>query len=112
MRAQLTIRTAVVSHHVRLGMAQWLALLAAMPPSVMPHLMRDIGQFLPSDRLAELGWRIVGGQASVPGAFLVLTAWTAGGGLAALLAYRRRAIRPAGWTPGVGSRGAPAARRA
>lgn len=134
----LVALTAVVSHHVQLSAAQWLALLAAMwagvvplallglaigylasddiafpltmalyfalgalgglwmPLSVMPHLMRDIGQVLPSDGLAELGWRIAGGQASVPAAMLVLAAWTLGSGLAALLAYRWRAIRPVG----------------
>ena len=124
--------TAVVSHHVQLSAAQWLAMLAAMwagvlplallglaigylaadevafpltmalyfalgalgglwmPPSVMPHAMQDIGQALPSNAVAELGWRITGGQASVPKAVLVLAAWTLGSGLAALLAYRRR----------------------
>ena len=64
-----------------------------MPPSVMPHLMRDIGRLLPSNSLAELGWQIAGGQASVPTAVLVLAAWTVGSGLIAILAYRRRAIR-------------------
>ena len=63
-----------------------------MPPSVMPHAMQDIGQALPSNAVAELGWRIAGGQASVPKAVLVLAAWTLGSGLAALLAYRRRNI--------------------
>jgi ABC-2 type transport system permease protein len=134
----LVALTAVISHHVQLSAAQWLALLAAMwaavlplallglaigylasddvafpltmalyfalgalgglwmPPSVMPHLMRDIGQALPSDGLAELGWRIAGGQASVPAAILVLAAWTLGSGLAAQLAYRRRAAGPGG----------------
>ena len=128
----LVALTAVVSHHVQLGAAQWLAMLAAMwagvlqlallglaigylaadevafpltmalyfalgalgglwmPPSVMPHAMQDIAQFLPSNAVAELGWRITGGQASVPKAVLVLAAWTLGSGLAALLAYRRR----------------------
>jgi len=128
----LVALTAVASHHVQLGAAQWLAMLAAMwagvlplallglaigylagdevafpltmalyfalgalgglwmPPSVMPHAMQDIGQALPSNAVAELGWRIAGGQASVPKAVLVLAAWTLGSGLAALLAYRRR----------------------
>ena len=131
----LVALTAVVSHHVRLGPAQWLVLLATMwaavlplallglgigylagddiafpltmalyfalgalgglwmPLSVMPHLMQDIGRLLPSNSLAELGWQIAGGQASVPTAVLVLAAWTAGSGLIAVLAYRRRAIR-------------------
>ena len=134
----LVALTAAASHHVHLGPALWLALLAAMwagvlplallglaigylagddfafpltmalyfalgalgglwmPLSVMPHLMRDIGQFLPSDGLAELGWRIAGGHASVPAAILVLAVWTLGSGLAALLAYRLRAARSTG----------------
>ena len=69
--------TAVLSHHVQLSAAQWLA-------------MQDIGQALPSNGVAELGWRIAGGQAPVPKAVLVLTAWLLGSATAALLAYRRR----------------------
>ena len=133
----LVALTAVASHHVHLGAAQWLALLAAMwagvlplallglaigylagddiafpltmalyfalgalgglwiPLSAMPHAMQDIGQALPSNALAELGWRIAGGQASVPSAVLVLTAWLLGSATAALLAYHRRNIRSA-----------------
>ena len=79
-----------------LTMALYFALGALgglwMPPSVMPHAMQDIGQALPSNAVAELGWRIAGGQASVPKAVLVLAAWTLGSGLAALFAYRQRNI--------------------
>ena len=79
-----------------LTMALYFALGALgglwMPPSVMPHAMQDIGQALPSDAVAELGWRIAGGQASVFKAVLVLAAWTLGSGLVALFAYRRRNI--------------------
>jgi len=124
--------TAVLSHHVQLSAAQWLAMLAAMwasvlplallglaigylagdeiafpltmalyfalgalgglwiPLSTMPLAMQDIGQALPSNGVAELGWRIAGGQAPVPKAVLVLTAWLLGSATAALLAYRRR----------------------
>ena len=133
----LVALTAVLSHHVQLSAAQWLALLAVMwagvlplallglaigylagdeiafpltmalyfalgalgglwiPLSVMPHVMQDIGQALPSNGLAQLGWRIAGGQASAPRAVLVLTAWTLGSGVAAHLAYRRHATGPA-----------------
>jgi ABC-2 type transport system permease protein len=129
--------TALVSHHVQLSAAQWLALLAAMwagvlplallglaigylagdeiafpltmalyfafgalgglwiPLSTMPHAMQDLGQALPSNGVAELGWRIAGGQASAPKAVLVLTSWLLGSATAALLAYRRRNIRSA-----------------
>jgi len=131
----LVALTAVASHHVQLGAAQWLAMLAAMwagvlplallglaigylagdevafpltmalyfalgalgglwmPPSVMPHAMQDIGQALPSNAVAELGWRITGGQASALRAALVLTAWLLSSATAALLAYRRPNIR-------------------
>src|SRR6516165_9784135 len=82
-----------------LTMALYFALGALgglwMPPSVMPHVMQDIGQALPSNALAELGWRIAGGQASVSSAVLVLTAWLLGSATAALLAYRRRNTRSA-----------------
>jgi ABC-2 type transport system permease protein len=133
----LVALTAVVSHHVQLTAAQWLAVLAAMwagvlplallglaigylagddvafpltmalyfvfgalgglwiPLSAMPHAMQDLGQALPSNGLAELGWRIAGGQASALRAVLVLTAWLLGSATAALLAYRRRNIRSA-----------------
>jgi len=129
--------TAVLSHHVQLSAAQWLALLAAMwagvlplallglaigyiagdeiafplimalyfalgalgglwiPLSTMPHAIQDLGQALPSNGVAELGWRIAGGQASAPKAVLVLTAWLLGSSTAALLAYRRRNTRSA-----------------
>jgi len=110
----LVALTAVASHHVHLlglaigylagddiafplTMALYFALGALgglwIPLSAMPHAMQDIGQALPSNALAELGWRIAGGQASVPSAVLVLTAWLLGSATAALLAYHRRNIR-------------------
>jgi ABC-2 type transport system permease protein len=131
----LVALTAVISHHVQLSAAQWLALLAAMwaavlplallglaigylagdeiafpltmalyfalgalgglwiPLSTMPHAMQDIGQALPSNAIAELGWRIAGGQASVLKAVLVLAAWLLGSVTVSLLAYRRRNIQ-------------------
>jgi len=99
----LVALTAVLSHHVQLSAGQWLALYFALgalgglwiPLSVMPPAMQDIGRALPSNSVAELGWRIAGGQASVPRAVLVLTAWLLGSATAALLAYRRRNTRSA-----------------
>jgi ABC-2 type transport system permease protein len=82
-----------------LTMALYFALGALgglwIPLSAMPHAMQDLGQALPSNGMAELGWRIAGGHASVPEAVLVLTAWMLGSALVALLAYRRRKIRAA-----------------
>jgi ABC-2 type transport system permease protein len=131
----LVALTAVISHHVQLSAAQWLALFAAMwagvlplallglaigylagdevsfpltmalyfvfgalgglwiPPSSMPPVMQDIGKLLPSNGLAQLGWRIAGGRAPVLTAVVVLAAWMLASALAAFLAYRRRAIR-------------------
>jgi ABC-2 type transport system permease protein len=80
-----------------LTMALYFALGALgglwMPPSAMPHAMQDLGQALPSNAVAELGWRIAGGQGAALNAVLVLTAWTLGCGLVTLLAYRRRGVR-------------------
>jgi len=82
-----------------LTMALYFALGALgglwIPLSAMPHAMQDLGRALPSNGVAELGWRIAGGQASVPRAVLVLTAWLLGSATAALLAYRRRNTRSA-----------------
>ena len=133
----LVALTAVISHHVHLSAAQWLALFAAMwvgvlplallglaigylagdeiafpltmalyfalgalgglwiPLSTMPPVMQDIGKILPSNGLAQLGWRIAGGQASLLPAAIVLAAWTLASALAAILAYRRHGIRTA-----------------
>jgi ABC-2 type transport system permease protein len=82
-----------------LTMAVYFALGALgglwIPLSTMPHVMQDIGTVLPSNGLAQLGWRIAGGQASVLTATAVLTAWTLASALAARLAYRRRGTRAA-----------------
>ena len=82
-----------------LTMALYFALGALgglwIPLGTMPRAMQDLGQTLPSNGLAELGWRAAGGQASIPRAVLVLTAWLLGSGLVAVLAYRRRATRSA-----------------
>jgi len=82
-----------------LTMALYFALGALgglwIPLSNMPHVMQDIGKVLPSNGLAQLGWRIAGGQASLLPAAIVLAAWTLASALAAILAYRRRGIRTA-----------------
>jgi ABC-2 type transport system permease protein len=82
-----------------LTMALYFALGALgglwIPLSTMPHVMQDIGKVLPANGLAQLGWRIAGGQASVLTATVVLTAWTLASALAARLAYRRRDTRAA-----------------
>jgi ABC-2 type transport system permease protein len=66
-----------------------------MPPSALPHTMQDLGEALPSNAIAQVGWRTAGGQAPALKAVLVLGAWTLGSGLVALLAHRRGAIKSA-----------------
>jgi ABC-2 type transport system permease protein len=82
-----------------LTMALYFALGALgglwIPPSAMPQAMRHLAQALPSNAVAQLGWWVAGGHASALMAVPVLTAWTLGSGLVAVLAYRRRAIRAA-----------------
>ncbi|HWC80996.1 MAG TPA: ABC transporter permease [Pseudonocardiaceae bacterium] len=60
-----------------------------MPVSALPSALRDIARVLPSNRLADLGWRIVEGQAPLAADGLVLAAWLAGFTGLAVLGYRR-----------------------
>jgi ABC-2 type transport system permease protein len=64
-----------------------------VPPAVMPQTFRDIAAWLPTNRLADLGWRVAGGQAWPWSSVFVLAAWTLGLGALALVAYRRRGTR-------------------
>jgi ABC-2 type transport system permease protein len=60
-----------------------------MPASVLPAPLRDVAHALPSNRLAQLGWEVAGGHVPAFGAIVVLVAWTAGFGLAAIATARR-----------------------
>lgn len=64
-----------------------------VPPAVLPQSFRDVASWLPTYRLADLGWRTAGGLAPSLASAGVLAAWTVGLGALAVLAYRRR--RPA-----------------
>jgi ABC-2 type transport system permease protein len=48
-----------------------------MPTKILPAPMRTVARLLPSNRLAELGWRVAAGQAPTPVGVGVLAAWTA-----------------------------------
>lgn len=73
----------------------WFALAAPsgmwMPVRILPRTLQTIAHALPSNRFAELGWRVAGGHAPALGDGLVLLAWTAGLGLLAMASYRRAA---------------------
>jgi ABC-2 type transport system permease protein len=64
-----------------------------VPPAVMPQTFRDVAGWLPTYRLADLGWRVAGGHPLPISSVLALAAWTVGLGALALVAYRRRGAR-------------------
>lgn len=64
-----------------------------MPLSIMPGAIQTLALGLPSNRLADLGWKVAAGQAPAVSSLLVLFAWAVGGALLAFLAYRRSALR-------------------
>lgn len=64
-----------------------------VPPSQLPSSFRSVADALPTYRLADLGWQIAAGHAPTVADVAVLGGWTAGLGLLAALAYRRRPRR-------------------
>lgn len=64
-----------------------------MPVSTLPKTLRTVSRALPSNRYANLGWKIVGGHVPSATDGLVLAAWAAGIGVVAVLAYRRATVK-------------------
>ncbi|HVM63568.1 MAG TPA: ABC transporter permease [Acidimicrobiales bacterium] len=60
-----------------------------MPPKVLPSQMRAVAHVLPSNRLAELAWRVAAGHAPPLAAVGVLAAWAGVLGLGAVGLARR-----------------------
>ena len=60
-----------------------------MPVQILPDVLQRIAHVLPSNRLADLGWKIAAGQWPTVSSVVVLAAWAMGFGLLSLLAYRR-----------------------
>ena len=60
-----------------------------IPWNVLPHVMRDIGQALPSHHLVQLGWNAVAGRALGVRHVLALAAWTVALGLIAVWRWRQ-----------------------
>jgi ABC-2 type transport system permease protein len=60
-----------------------------IPYSVLPHVMQDIGQALPSYHLAQLGWNAVAGRSLGVGHMLALAAWAVALGLIAVWRWRQ-----------------------
>ncbi|MBV8161015.1 MAG: ABC transporter permease [Acidimicrobiia bacterium] len=63
-----------------------------MPARILPAPLRAVAHALPSNRLAELGWRTAAGAAPTAAAVLVLAAWLAALGTVALAVARRVTI--------------------
>ena len=122
---------AVIDPGVRLGSAQWAALIALLwlgvtpfallgtaigylctaqssslanmtvvlagvllggfwfPVSLLPETLRQVAHALPFNRYADLGWRVVAGQAPTTADATVLLAWCAAFAALAVLGYRR-----------------------
>jgi ABC-2 type transport system permease protein len=80
-----------------LTMVVYLALSALgglwVPVSILPAALQTLARALPSDQVAELGWRIAAGQAPTLGSAAVLLAWLVGAALAAVVLSRRLAVR-------------------
>jgi ABC-2 type transport system permease protein len=76
-----------------LTMVAYLAMAALggiwMPVSIMPAPLQAIALALPSNRMAELGWRVAAGQAPTLAAVAILAAWFAGAMLVARLVSTR-----------------------
>ncbi|WP_084960168.1 ABC transporter permease [Thermoactinospora rubra] len=60
-----------------------------IPPAQLPESFRAVSGWLPSNRLADLGWQLLGPAPALWPAIGILAAWTALLGAVALLAYRR-----------------------
>lgn len=63
-----------------------------VPVEQLPGFLRTLSPWTPANRMAELGWDLVGGHAPSAAAVAVLAAWTAGLGVLALLGYRRATV--------------------
>ena len=81
-----------------LTLAAWFVLAAIgglwMPLALLPRVLQDIGATLPTNRLADLSWRIAAGGGPTVSSGLILAAWTAALALAAVGSYRRAGRRP------------------
>ena len=78
-------------------LAAWFILAAIgglwMPLALLPKALRTVGRLLPTNRIADLGWRIAAGHGPALGSGLILVAWTAALAVAAAWSYRRANVR-------------------
>jgi ABC-2 type transport system permease protein len=65
-----------------------------IPVALLPTVLQDIAPALPSNRLAELGWRVAGGHAPSLAGALVLAGWLVLFAALAALVHRRATVVP------------------
>ncbi len=65
-----------------------------VPPAILPAGLSGIALWMPTYRLATLGWEIAGGSLPDLTSIAILAAWTAGLAGVAFLAYRRPRLLP------------------
>lgn len=84
---------AEVAFGIVYGLYMVLAALGGlwMPMSILPSGLQTVGKLLPSYRAADIGWRILAGQAIDFSSVLILVGWTAGCALLALVFAGRMA---------------------
>jgi ABC-2 type transport system permease protein len=84
------------SFGVMFGLYLALAALGGlwMPVTILPTVLQHIAAVLPSNRFAELGWKIAGGAALSPLGIAILAGWlVVFAGLAGLVYRRANAVR-------------------
>ena len=64
-----------------------------MPVAILPDTLQKIAHALPTNRIADLGWKIAAGETPAAPSLLVLAGWTAAFAVFALFSYRRAALR-------------------
>lgn len=64
-----------------------------VPVSILPAALQTLAHALPSEQVAELGWRIAAGHAPAPVSVAVLLVWLAGAAAAVVVLSRRLAVR-------------------
>jgi ABC-2 type transport system permease protein len=63
-----------------------------MPVMLLPQVMQSLAHALPTNRIADLGWKIAAGQTPSAQSLLVLAGWTAAAGVLAVVSYRHAAL--------------------
>ncbi len=64
-----------------------------MPVAMLPQAMQRLARALPTNRVADLGWKIAAGQTPSAQSLLVVAGWAAASAALALLSYRRATLR-------------------